>query len=249
MDYALIILFSLSLGSFSTNMVNAFLPGKVFDVLQSKCQCGARILLLRENIPLLSFLFSKGKCGECHNRLTDSYLFLEVSIPVIALMLYLNEGLTLEYFLKLLISYIVIIIGVVDYKSFTIPNFLLTVLLLLNLFLLDTAMISDKAISVLIVVTLLTSMNFLIKQLKGIWGMGWGDIKLIAVLGLFFEPVLFLFFVWISALISIPGHYLLKKKNMRFNRLIPFGSFLAIGFCVTLLFETPITNLMAILYN
>lgn len=273
-------LFGLIVGSFLNVILFRYSPqaveenpgltlGQVVRGRSCCLQCG-KLLKWYELIPLVSFLFQKGRCRHCKKKLSWQYpvveflsgsAFLAVSwkftslfpfhlgLPVFIPQLWVL-GLTVLWWL---VFAVLIAIAVYDFKYFLIPNVFLSLLvffaLAVNLFYLvlrqQARLLPETGIlfsGQLLYYTggvlfspwrALVGMVFGFAIIGGLFvlskgkAMGFGDLLLIAALGLLFgwpDILLVLFLSFISgALVSLP---LLMMKKKRLKDIVPFGPFL-----------------------
>lgn len=231
------ILFGLSLGSFGNNLVSGFVFNKKIDLKLSFCSCGKRKLKLYEIIPLFSFMFSKGKCRECSSDLSFRYFGLEFFTAVLAVLCLIKYDFTIQCLLWFLAYYIITLIAVVDFYKLIIPNVLLISLSLITILLLfnnTTNVLLDLTISVLLTSSFLF-INYFYKKYKSVQGIGFGDIKYIAILSLLFTFPYSLIGLWISAVIALPLTYVIRHISTLYQSeiKIPFGAFLSLGYIIT----------------
>ena len=238
----------MSLGSFGNNIISKYYNAlsKRVEYQRSSCMCGDRNLKYYELIPLVSYLFIKGHCSKCENRISLRYPIVEVISGLLATICYLKFGLTYQFIIYYSIFYIMWIIAVIDFYSLIIPNTLLLILLffsVLNLFIIQTDYFTNIIVAVC-VAAVFTFINYLFQKYKSIQAIGFGDVKYIGILFLFVAFPISLFGLWFSAFLAIPGFYFLKQNNSIFNKetKIPFGSFLSIGFIITSLMDNLIIN-------
>jgi prepilin signal peptidase PulO-like enzyme (type II secretory pathway) len=142
--------------------------------------------------------------------------------------------LTFSLFFHFFLFYALLLIAVVDFNVYRIPNQLVSFLLLLAV--IKSFMVQIDILWNIITAVSITCLFLLINQFylkaKRKLAIGYGDIKLIAVLMLTFDIPTALIALWLSSLIAVPGFYLLKKvskHNIR-NEKIPFGLFLGLGY-------------------
>ncbi|MBU0619060.1 prepilin peptidase [Patescibacteria group bacterium] len=210
----------------------------------------------QDNIPLLSFFLLKGRCRYCHQSISQSYFLVELltGIEFVWIWFLIQSNLTLlgqfEGFYSLLyaayllyIFYVFLGITVADLKYGLIPDFLV---------------FSGIAVSSLFV---LTSYNFLLLDFKSYFisglgaggalaaliiltkgkGMGWGDVKLALLMGLFlgWPKIVIAFYVaFLTGAITAVILILLRKK--RFGQTLPFGPFLIAGTLAAFFWGEPI---------
>ena len=188
-----------------------------------------------DNLPLISFLFLSGKCRKCKKVIPLRYLIVELITGISFLLIYLNfENLYTITFLSIL-SLILIMIFFIDLENFIIPdslNFIIMGLALLKNFLpnFNTSLIHEinqSIIGGMVGYLSIWLIIYLYKTFKKIDGMGFGDAKLMAGIGLLFgwQSIPFILFVSsILGLIFVVPSLIKKQKTMRTE--IPFGPFI-----------------------
>lgn len=246
------ILFGLSMGSFGNNLVSGFVFNKKIDLKLSFCSCGERKLRLYEIIPLFSFMFSKGKCRECSTDLSFRYFGLEFFTAVLALLCLIKYDFTIQCLLWFLAYYIMMLIAVVDFYKLIIPNVLLIFLSLITILLLfnNTTNISSDFLISISLITLFLFVNFFYKKYKSVQGIGFGDIKYIAVLSLLFTFPYSLIGLWISAVIALPLTYVIRHISTLYKSeiKIPFGAFLSLGYIITGLLDSQLIQIYTYIF-
>jgi leader peptidase (prepilin peptidase)/N-methyltransferase len=191
-----------------------------------------------DNLPIISFLFLSGKCRKCKKVIPLRYLIVELITGISFLLIYLNfENLYTITFLSIL-SLILIMIFFIDLENFIIPdslNFIIMGLALLKNFLpnFDTSLIHEinqSIIGGMVGYLSIWLIIYLYKTFKKIDGMGFGDAKLMAGIGLLFgwQSIPFILFVSsILGLIFVVPSLIKKQKTMRTE--IPFGPFIIVA--------------------
>ena len=191
-----------------------------------------------DNLPIISFLFLSGKCRKCKKVIPLRYLIVELITGISFLLIYLNfENLYTITFLSIL-SLILIMIFFIDLENFIIPdslNFIIIGLALLKNFLpnFNTSLIHEinqSIIGGMVGYLSIWLIIYLYKTFKKIDGMGFGDAKLMAGIGLLFgwQSIPFILFVSsILGLIFVVPSLIKKQKTMRTE--IPFGPFIIVA--------------------
>lgn len=184
-----------------------------------------------ENIPVLSFIFLKGKCKSCHQRISFIYPVMELLTGILFLFGYLLFGFTENFIISLIISSLVIIIIVSDSKYMIIsdgPLIISGILILITKLIFEG--INKTIMSVLsgllifaLVYALMLLGNFLFKKES----LGGGDIKLSFIAGLVLGPLLGIFYIILASFLAFPyAMYITVKKE---ENMLPFGPFLAVS--------------------
>ncbi len=234
---------SLLLGSFLNVCIYRIPRGESISYPPSHCpNCDAR-LRPRDLIPVLSYLFCKGKCRYCGEPISPQYPFVEILNAVIYYLLYLKFGLSILFFKYAILSSLLIVISFIDYKYKIIPDRLIVFGLIIGTISLPLYNFIPNVINGTIGL-LVGGGLFLLIAIASNGAMGGGDIKLMGVLGLCLGwkcvlLVSLLSFI-IGAIISILLMILKIKKRKDY---IPFGPFISIAAMLTMLYSTEIINL------
>ena len=214
-----LILFVLGLvmGSFF-NVVGIRLPvGESVVSPPSKCtKCNRRIKPY-ELVPIISYLFLRGKCRGCHKRISVLYPLIELITGVLFLIGFYVFGLSVAYGTYLIIASLLIVLTVSDIHYTLVPNRLLvmaSVMLFIWFICTNQLAWGFRGLGVL---TALAVSICIILAYKG-KGMGGGDIKLFLVLGYVLGWKLFIVTFFVSAYVGLiyGGIYWLKTKERKF---------------------------------
>lgn len=243
----IIFISGLAFGSFGNNIISHFINNQKFDFGRSYCFCGEKKLKLFEIIPVLSFLYQKGKCNKCDNKISIRYFIVELFTGLLAVILYLKFGLTFLFITNFFVFYIMFLIAVIDFIKFIIPNILLGLLLLItiiNLIYLQEEIVLKIILSVIVVIIFFT-INLFYSKLRSMDAIGYGDIKYIGITLLLFSFPISLVGLWLSALVALPGVYLIKNISSfhKYEQKIPFGTFISLGYFVLMLTDDSLINI------
>jgi len=200
--------------------------------------CGHKIRFY-ENIPVFSWLFLKGKCSECSNRISTRYPLVELSTMLLSLVVAHHFGATIATPLVILLTWCLITLTMIDFDHMLLPDQITMPLLWLGLLININGTfvpLTDAVIGAAVGYMSLYSVFWLFKLLTGKEGMGYGDFKLFAVFGAWLGwqllPLLILMASVVGAIIGIA---LMLFKNHQREQGIPFGPYLAIAGWITLL--------------
>ena len=123
--YVIIFIIGALLGSLYASIIQRTIKGKKIVSIHSYCDnCGKKLNLF-EKIPILSYIFLKGKCKQCNKKIDNKYIILEILIGVIFLLVArgLNLGLS-NITTTNLITFIFIIDNI---TSYTLNSILLSI--------------------------------------------------------------------------------------------------------------------------
>lgn len=215
-------------------------------VPRSACpHCGHAITAL-ENIPLLSWLWLKGRCSECQAPISARYPLVELltALLSVAVAMVISPG--WDTLASLLLTWVLVALTFIDLDKMLLPDQLTLPLLWGGLLFNLTGgfvPLTDAVIGAMAGYLVLWSLYWAFKLLTGKEGMGYGDFKLLAALGAWLGwqalPIVLLLSSLVGAFIGI-GLILLRNHHQ--NKPIPFGPYLAIAGWIALLWGDTITR-------
>lgn len=192
-----------------------------------------------ENIPVISWLFLKGKCSQCKNSISIRYPLVEASTALLSIVVAFQYDVSIETLLLLVLTWGLVCLTLIDFDHMLLPDQIVMPLLWLGLLVNvnDTFVtLSDAVIGAAVGYMSLFSVFWLFKLLTGKEGMGHGDFKLFALFGAWIGwqllPILILMASVVGAVVGIS---LMLFKNHQREQAIPFGPYLAIAGWITIL--------------
>ena len=207
--------------------------------------CGHPITAL-ENIPILSWLWLRGRCSACGTRISARYPVVELLTAVLSAAVAWKWGATLQTAGALMLVWTLIALAFIDLDTTLLPDSLTLPLLWLGLlFNLNGhfASLPAAVIGAMAGYGVLWSVYWLFKLATGKEGMGFGDFKLLAAIGAWLGwqmlPVTLLLSSVVGAAIGV-AMIALVKHDRRVP--IPFGPYLAGGGLVALFFGADLTQ-------
>lgn len=215
-------------------------------VPRSACpSCGHQITAL-ENIPVISYLFLKGKCSKCETPISIRYPVLEISTAILSVAVAVHFGFSWQCAAALLLTWSLISLSVIDYDHKLLPDDITLPFLWLGLLLNLNGLFTDIHSSLIGAVAgylALWSVYWLFKLLTGKEGMGYGDFKLLAMLGAWLGWQSLPGIVLLSSLVgAVIGISLILFRGRDRNIPIPFGPYLAIAGWIYLLWGENLTQ-------
>ncbi len=212
----------------------------------SRCpQCGHAIRWY-ENIPLFSYLWLRGRCSACAAAIGLRYPLVELLTAVLSAVVAWHFGFGWQAGAALLLTWALIALSVIDVDHQLLPDGItlpfLWLGLLLSLFPLfaDTR---DSLIGAIAGYLSLWTVYQLFRLLTGKEGMGFGDFKLLALLGAWLGwQALPMIVLLSSAVGAVLGGTLLLVQGRDRNTTIPFGPYLAIAGWIALLWGDPLSR-------
>ncbi len=199
--------------------------------LPSHCPHCKRKIPWYYNIPILSYIILRGKCAFCGGKISLRYPFVETLSGIALLFIYTNYGFSLDTFIYFVFTGGFIVLFFTDLNDRILPDEITiggTAVAILWSLRRDTISFKNSLAGAVFGFLILFSVWYFYKKIKREEGLGFGDIKLMALLGALFgvfKMLLILVFSSFSALIIGGTYMLLTKKSKKYE--IPFGSFLS----------------------
>ena len=215
-----------------------------------------------ELIPVLSYVFLKGKCSSCKEKISVFYPLMELFTGILFAVSFYSFGFSYELLLAITVSSLFVIVVITDLNYYIIPDqinlFFAVFILFINVLIHGFA---GALIQTFYGLTLFLFMYFLMlignKILKA-ESLGGGDIKLCFALGMILPfafkisdisifniiSPLFINFIGVAlgSFIALPVSMFLYIKNK--DKRVPFGPFLIAGFLILLFLKIDINDIM-----
>ncbi len=236
LDFFLVFVFGLCIGSFLNVVIYRLKTEESVLLTRSHCPHCGHELSFWDLIPLFSFLFLKGRCRYCKKKISWRYPLVEFTSGVLLLLVFLFFYPNLvSFFYYSFLVFSLLVIFVYDLRHFLIPDKVLLPAVFI-VFLFHALQFLRGASEMEDLFTFLLSglgASFFFFSFyffsKG-KAMGFGDVKLAFLLGLFLGwplivPALFLTFI----LGGIVAGFLLFFTEKGWKSKVPFGPFLAVG--------------------
>jgi leader peptidase (prepilin peptidase)/N-methyltransferase len=244
----------LAIGSFLNVCIYRIPLRKSIIFPASHCpKCGNKIRPF-DNIPVLSYLILKGKCRYCRKKISLIYPAVEFINGILFLSLYLRYGLSWEFAAGLFLFSSLLAIFFIDLKYQLIPD-VITLPGIIAGFIFSFLSKSPPFLQSLIGLFAGGGILYLIAitgdKIFRKESMGGGDIKLAAMLGTFLGWKMVLLVIFLASFLgAIAGIiFIIFSKQVRGNRLIPFGPFLAVSALITAFFGNQIIGLYFSLFS
>ncbi len=199
-----------------------------------------------ENIPVISYLFLKGKCRNCKQNIALRYPLIEIVSGLSVVIVAYYFGVSLQTLFALILTWSLIALSMIDFDHQLLPDDITLPLLWLGIIINLFGLFSDIESSILGAIFgygTLWFVTLVFKLMTGKEGMGHGDFKLLAALGAWFGWQLLPLIIILSSLVgAIIGIFLMVFKSHDRNTTIPFGPYLAIAGWVSMLWGSHIMS-------
>jgi len=199
-----------------------------------------------ENIPVISYLFLRGRCRACNSHISLRYPCIEILTAALLGLASWKFGYSYTTLFASVFILALITLTFIDFDTQLLPDDITLPLLWLGLLFNLNFCFTDLKSAVIGAMAgylVLWSVFWLFKLLRGKEGMGYGDFKLLAAIGAWFGwqllPAVILLSSTLGALIGI-GLIVLTKRDK--NIPMPFGPYLAIGGIAALFYGQQLAN-------
>lgn len=229
MEKLLVGIIGLCVGSFLNVLADRLPVGETIWWGRSHCDFCKKTLRWYELVPLLSYLVQDGRCRRCHKKLSVQYPIVELITGLGFVFLYPSIPM-----MVLFSAFLVIFVA--DLKFQIIPDSMVVISSLAALFFHIGA---GQPIIPFLLPALLSALFFYI-----LWavtrgrGMGFGDVKLAPVIGLFLGypgTVIALYIAFLTG--AIVGVILIFRRRVSWKSHIAFGPFLVLGTALTYMYS------------
>ena len=244
MDYALIAILGLVIGSFLNVCIYRIPVEESIAFPPSHCGKCKHNLSPIDLVPVLSFIFLRGRCKYCNEKISIRYPLIESLNGILYLIVYLKFGLTLIALKYCILVSLLIVIGMIDYDTqFVFTSTTIFGGIIAGIFIVIQAVVYKEGIIDLILggaigFGIIGLIVFLTK------GMGEGDIEIATVCGLFLGIKGILLGLFLAIILGgIVGIIILALKLKKAKEKIAFGPCIAIGSLISMLWGVEILKL------
>lgn len=235
--FVMLALFGLCVGSFLNVLIYRIPKGEEFVKTPSHCMSCGHKLSWYENIPVFSWLLQGGKCRHCGVKLSAQYPIVEIMNGAMWLLtgvIYRGDWLTVALYCGLFSM--LLVLTVIDWRTFTIPNGVNLTIFILGLVRLVTDL--DNWLLYVIGMVSVSLVFLLLYALTGGNGLGMGDIKLVGAAGLLLGWQNMLLAVLVGSVSGAVIHSIRMRGGE--GRKLAFGPYLAAGIWLAALAGGPI---------
>jgi leader peptidase (prepilin peptidase)/N-methyltransferase len=222
------------IGSFLNVVVYRLPIGQSLVKPRSHCPSCETPVAPRDNVPLLSWLFLKGKCRHCGETISARYPAVELLTALCFIGVVLAQGVSTDLIALIPFTAMLIAVTFIDLQHKIIPNRIIVPAAIYGL--VTAVAFRTDMLPQLLIAGAGAFMFFLIAALIHPKGMGMGDVKLAGVMGLYLGklviPALFIAFI----VGTVVGIGLAVKYGARSRKVgVPFAPFMALGGLVAML--------------
>jgi leader peptidase (prepilin peptidase)/N-methyltransferase len=220
---------------------------------RSHCDLCHHQLSWYELIPVISYLIQGGKCRNCHQKMSIFYPLMELLSGLLFLLSFLIYFPSFSYynlFVALILSSLLIIIFVSDFKFYVLLDgpliISITLIFILKLIFFNSQLAFLSLGSGFIVFLIMYLIKVVGDHVFKRESLGGGDVKLSFLIGLTVGLRLSALSILFGSLLALPFAYFAILKNK--EREIPYGPFLITGLLITFYFLEPLTTIITTLF-
>jgi leader peptidase (prepilin peptidase)/N-methyltransferase len=221
---------------------------KTFNLIlpNSSCPHCSHEIKPWENIPIISYLFLRGRCSACKAPISPRYPLIELTCGLLSAYVAWHFGFTWQTGAMLVLTWGLLAMSLIDADHQILPDALVLPLLWLGLIVNQFGLFTTPADALWGAIAgylSLWSVYWLFKLVTGKEGMGYGDFKLLAMLGAWGGWQILPLTILLSSLVgAVLGLIMLKLRNAETSTPIPFGPYLAIAGWIALLWGEQIAG-------
>ncbi len=249
MEFVFVFILGAAIGSFLNVLILRTPLDQNISFPASHCMSCNTPLKFYHNIPILSWLFLKGKCAFCGEKISMQYPLIEILSALIFLFSAMKLGVTFQAFGIALTFVLLLSLSVIDYRYKMVPDSI-------NLAALTVAILSVTSLThlaynfqnALLFAGGFTLLRFYLSYALKKEAMGEADIMIAATMGAILGIPLALAAIFIGALLALPA-LLLTQGESDDSKQLPFIPFLAMGAWIALMFDGTISTYLAGLYG
>jgi leader peptidase (prepilin peptidase) / N-methyltransferase len=268
------VLIGLAIGSFLNVCISRIPLDESIVSPRSRCPRCRTPISSRDNIPVLSYLLLGGRCRKCKQRISVRYPLIEAFTAAVSGLIYLKFGLGIEWLVYFLFCAALIVLAFIDADHRILPDVItlngLWIGLAISIFiwlpgpilahLLQGLGVVDfgprfiSIVSSLIGAAVGGGLLWFVREayfrVRGVEGMGFGDVKMMAMVGAFVGTALTLFTILVGSVVgSIIGLTLMRYAGKDREYELPFGTFLSFGAIVAVLYGNELIGLYLRMVN
>jgi len=237
-----VFIFGLCIGSFLNVCIYRIPASQSIVHPRSRCPECSNLIAFYDNIPVLSFLWLKGRCRHCGVKIGLRYPTVELLAGIFALATFFKSGLNVEAVIYFAFIACLLVVTFIDLDHRIIPD-VITLPGIPICFAASFALSAMTYKAALLGILAGGGSLFLVAWVYSLItkkeGMGGGDIKLLAMMGAMVGWKGVVFTIFVSSLVgTLSGLAVMLHSHKGMKLAVPFGPFLAIG-GITYIFFGP----------
>lgn len=249
MEWLLVFLLGTMIGSFLNVVILRTPRDESVSFPASHCMSCNTPLRAWHNVPILSWLFLRGKCAFCGAKISAQYPMIEALSGLLFVLTALKLGITVQAFGIAMVFAFLLALSVIDFRYKMVPDSL-------NLSALTFAVLSVATMgefvthftNALLLAGGFSLLRFYLSYAIKKEAMGEADIMIAATMGAVLGIKLALVAVFFSAVLALPALLLTRTEDEESQQL-PFIPFLAMATWIVLMFDTQVSVYLETIYG
>lgn len=218
-----------AIASFVTVVANRWIAGEDFISKRSSCDSCKSLLGVRDLIPIFSWLGYGGKCRYCRKPIPKECLYGELFLGIVFAVIYLQYGLSIDSAIISLLASTLLCLIIIDIREQIIPDTLQVIVAALGIaYNVYQGFDEDYIISAAVCGGGAYILQQVFFRIKGVHGLGMGDVKFMAAGGLWLPLFALPPFLFLAGVLGVLSNFILYKDNGRFA----FGPALALSLLI-----------------
>lgn len=198
-----------------------------------------------QNIPVISWLALRGRCGSCQHPISKRYPLIEILTCICSLVVVATFGATWQMLCGVILTWVLIALTFIDFDTQLLPDRFTLTLAGAGLAINSFSLYTTPTLSIwgaVIGFLCLWVVYIIFKLVTGKEGMGYGDFKLLAALGAWMGPMMLPLIILLSSVVgAVIGIILLKVRKE--NQPFAFGPYIAIAGWIAFLWGSQIMKI------
>ena len=230
--YIVIFLFGIVIGSFLNVCILRIPKHETIVTERSHCMSCGYQLSWYDMVPVFSWLCLGGKCRKCKAKISSQYPIVEATNGILYVLVFVVQGFNLASILYCLMTSALIVLSVIDWRTYEIPIGINIFILILGI--LMTVLDYQNWLSHLIGFLCVSVVLYLLFLVSGGRAIGGGDIKLMAAAGLLIGWKCIILAFLLGCIVGSIIH-IIRMKVSNADRVLAMGPYLAFGIFIATL--------------
>lgn len=234
------------IGSFSNVLIYRLPKSQSINFPASHCMSCNTPLKFYHNIPIISWIFLRGKCAFCKEKISIQYPIVELLSAILMTISYLYEISIIKACILGVCFILLLALSIIDLKYKAVPDSLLYSCLIVSLFYgFYDEQYTKTLLNASIFAFIFWFLRFIVSKFMKKEAMGSADIYIAAIIGAILGLKFGFIAIYIAAITTLPAYIVVRKKEYE----LPFVPFLSLGLLIVYMFKTQFQELINFIYG
>ncbi|CUQ27294.1 prepilin peptidase [Clostridium baratii] len=230
-------IFGAIIGSFLNVCIYRIIKEESIVYPPSHCGSCEENLKAIDLIPIISYIFLKGRCRYCKEKVSIQYPIVEAITGILFLLIYLKFGFSLELIKYMFFTSLLIVIGIIDFKTQDVYTSTIVTGLIGGLIFLVINYVIGNEIHIINTVLAMIIPALILFIFYYFGAMGFGDVEIVFFSGLFLNLKLSLLNLFLSIVLGgIVALIMMIYKKTEKGAMMAFGPYISIAAYITIIF-------------